>query len=596
MSYTASMSMLRSMRQMTAAECLQVLLNNKLKALGVAVATLFGSLLAHNLSIRAYRRLKGIPPSPIPLPFIGLSFYFATLMMGKLDENGETKDIFLGMHAVSSDLGDIQLGLQNLFGSGPYIVIANSRLLRKLMTENRELATSRCVMKGNVLMTKNGEESIFNINGQKWVDRRKLFVSIFTKMLTTKFMNKVCRGAIVNVLFPEIDKVCIQNRKPISVREQMQYVSFNAVFYANFNRFYAKDDEFLREFRDALELANELALDPTNFWKQTQGIPLGDEVHAAQRNLSRLTQQIMAQRRKELKEQKGLDFTNRGNPSAGSAGAPMSELIKKVDFDSYLDYLLKLVHEGALSDDVAEVEVLGVFSAAGSNVAFALEWVVVLCAKFASTQKRIRQELYRVHGVDPKALAEGSVIDFDLNKANQCALLRAFVYETLRWQPFARNGPIREVTKDTTVEWKGARYVLPKGAVLGYQIEFMQRLSRNEQKREFKKGESLDGWLCDGEETIAPFCIENWLDEEGNFRMNRAFCAFGFGRRDCPGKAFALKSMMINLGYLIMNYSIEFGEADKRENPEQTHIRASVEEFMRKIKPEIPILFSKIKC
>ena len=410
-------------------------------------------------------------------------------------------------------------------------------------------------------------------------------------------MNKVCRAAIVDVLFPEIDKVCVEQGQALAIREHMKYVSFQAVFFANFNRFFSKEDEFLRKFREALELAADQALDPTNFWKQLQGYPLGDEVHAAKDNLSRMVQQIMDQRRKELKEQKGLNFTNPGADDEKQKGVATDELIKGVEFDSYLDYLLKLVHEGAISDAVAEVETLGVFSAAAINLTFALEWIVILCAKFASVQKRIRQELYRVHGVDGKAEAEGKVLDFDVNKANECALLRAFVHETLRWQPFARNGPIRVVPRDLQVEWKGAHYVLPKGATLGYQIEFMQRLSRNEERRSTDAGAAPEGWLRDGKEaiSIAPFNVDNWLDEKGRFRMNRAFCAFGYSRRDCPGKAFALKSMLINLGYLIMNYNIEFGDEEKLKDPEQVHIRASVDEFMRKVKPEISVLFSKIK-
>jgi len=52
--------------------------------------------------------------------------------------------------------------------------------------------------------------------------------------------------------------------------------------------------------------------------------------------------------------------------------------------------------------------------------------------------------------------------------------------------------------------------------------------------------------------------------------------------------------MMFNLGYLIMNYNIEFGDEEKRANPKEVHVRASVEEFMRKVKPEISVLFSKI--
>lgn len=593
------MAMLSSI---TVTECLQALRNNKWKALGYAAATLLGSLLMHNLSIRTYRRLNGIPPSPIPMPLIGLSLYYKWLMMGKKDENGETKDIFLTIHATSSDIGDIQQFYHSPFGSMPFITVANSRLWRKIMEKNVELATSHYVIPGGVHGKKDGEESLVQLNGQAWKERRKLFVSVFTKMLTTKFMNKVCRAAIVNVLFPEIDATCVEQGQPLAIREQMQFLAFQAVFYANFNRFFSKDDEFLREFRDAMQLATDQAAEPANIWKQMEGLPLGAEVHEARDNLSRLTQQIMAQRRKELKAQMGLDFTNPGKDAKThneeqKDDDAMAELIKGVEFDSYLDYLLKLVHEGVISDAVAEVEVHGVFTNAWLNVAYALEWAVVLCAKFASTQKRIRQELYRVHGVDGKAAPAGKVLDFDLNKANQCALLRAFVHETLRYQPFTRNGPLRQIARDLQIEWNGARYVLPKGALVGYQVEFMQRLSCNEKRRGGDAGgAALDGWLRDDRPmSIAPFNVENWLDEQGRFRMNRALCGFGYGRRDCPGKAFAIKSMLINLGYLIMNYNIEFGDEDKRKAPEQVHVRASVEEFFRKVEPEVSVLFSKIE-
>ena len=60
-------------------------------------------------------------------------------------------------------------------------------------------------------------------------------------------------------------------------------------------------------------------------------------------------------------------------------------------------------------------------------------------------------------------------------------------------------------------------------------------------------------------------CLENWLDENGNFKPNKNDMTFGHGYRDCIGKMLAMKEMHIVIGYLLMNYQFEFDDPDEIE-------------------------------
>ena len=94
-------------------------------------------------------------------------------------------------------------------------------------------------------------------------------------------------------------------------------------------------------------------------------------------------------------------------------------------------------------------------------------------------------------------------------------------------------------------------YNIPKGSMLTYNIEYMMKVN--------EKGEIGKVMLMTS--------ILRTFNKMINLKQMIHY-PFGFGSRDCPGKAFAIKSVQIVAGYLIMNYKIEFGDGEKERSSE----------------------------
>merc|ERR1711994_819000 len=97
-----------------------------------------------------------------------------------------------------------------------------------------------------------------------------------------------------------------------------------------------------------------------------------------------------------------------------------------------------------------------------------------------------------------------------------------------------------------------------------------------------------NGW-----KNVEDFCLEHFLDKNGKFKVHPSLSVFGYGSRDCPGKAFAVKSGQIVAANLIMNYRIEFGDAEKRRNPNEVVIGTDKTDFANKISPEMGLSFPR---
>ena len=52
--------------------------------------------------------------------------------------------------------------------------------------------------------------------------------------------------------------------------------------------------------------------------------------------------------------------------------------------------------------------------------------------------------------------------------------------------------------------------------------------------------------------------LENWLSKDGKFVSNPHFLGFSVGKRNCPGKTVAIRSVYAFFGNIIMKYKFEF--------------------------------------
>ena len=275
------------------------------------------------------------------------------------------------------------------------------------------------------------------------------------------------------------------------------------------------------------------------------------------------------------------ELSPKSRAAVESGSGDLSSAIKDLEYESYLDYLLKLVDEGKITNSVAEVEVLLLFVAGFQNNGATIEWLLVLMAKYPSIQDKVREELWRVHGIDQGTSSKDTVHRFDSGLTVKCPIFRAFTFEALRVSSVARIGAARTMPRTIEVEWKGKAYRLKKGGMLMYNVEFMQTKSRT------------NGWRLDDEGNVVDFCLEHFLDGNGRFKIHPSFSAFGYGPRDCPGKAFAIKSGQIAAANLIMNYKIEFGDEERRRNPNKVDITTDRQEFINNIEPELGLKFSR---
>jgi len=77
-----------------------------------------------------------------------------------------------------------------------------------------------------------------------------------------------------------------------------------------------------------------------------------------------------------------------------------------------------------------------------------------------------------------------------------------------------------------------------------------------------------------------------WLDENNNFIMNEEISAFGLGKRNCVGKAFAIKALQLILSLLIFRYNFKLNE-------EQQDIKYDETKTFTIPPPEIPVKIIK---
>ncbi|TCD66264.1 hypothetical protein EIP91_001593 [Steccherinum ochraceum] len=172
--------------------------------------------------------------------------------------------------------------------------------------------------------------------------------------------------------------------------------------------------------------------------------------------------------------------------------------------------------EGLKSLDLEKNVTAFAYAAAADTTASTIQSFLLAMALFPDAQRRAQVELDEVVG--PTRLP-----DFD--DIEQLSFIRAIMMETLRWIPVTPIGIPHAVTADD--EYKG-QYI-PKGSMI---IPNVWTMMRN----------------ADDYPDPDAFQPGRFLDKDGNINtavQDPTTIAFGFGRRICPGRHFAINSLLI---------------------------------------------------
>ncbi|KAG1824835.1 cytochrome P450 [Suillus subaureus] len=191
---------------------------------------------------------------------------------------------------------------------------------------------------------------------------------------------------------------------------------------------------------------------------------------------------------------------------------------------SFARYLLENQSSHKLSQEEMAYLAGSLFGAGSDTTAVAIMYVVMASACYPKAQEKVQEQLDIVVGRDRAPTFD------DYSSLPQ---IEAFMLECLRWRPVAALGFAHCASAD--IVYKGM--CIPEGAIV-----------------------FGNHWAISRDPSVYPdpdqFDPERWLNSEGKIRDDIKFPSYGFGRRICPGRHIADRSVFINIALLLWSFKI----------------------------------------
>jgi len=201
---------------------------------------------------------------------------------------------------------------------------------------------------------------------------------------------------------------------------------------------------------------------------------------------------------------------------------------KKNKHDDILDNLLAAVADSN-GEKLSERELFGnlwIFFAAGhETTATALSWGCLCLATYQDIQEKIYQEI--VESIGDTAMPR-------LEDLEKLSYLDCFIQEVLRLHSPVQMLPTRFTTEDIKFE----EYIIPKGVVVGLNINSIHR--------------NRIHWGPEPEK----FDPNRFLPENKKGRHNFAYLPFSLGSRQCLGNTFSLIEQKLFLARILQNFRV----------------------------------------
>eukprot|EP01084_Bolivina_argentea_P119293 211530_1 len=494
----------------------------------------FALIILYELGWKLRQKWKKYPPGPSN---IGMMYWVikSCILYGGYDPSFVVPAL---LHNYGHD-GIVYHGFPVIFLK--ICIIYHSKIAKQVLNNKNALYRPILGDKKSELRIENtadGTAPFASINGKDWEKRRKLAQSILFRFCNqSRFLNKILEEEMLNVVFPQLNKFANQKQLwyPATL---MKHCAFNTIFYANYGRHIKINDpiyngmvEVITETFQLFESGIVYGVMPKILLFFVKLNPYTDYYKILEliKKRDRLSKQI-TNRTKQIRNQN-----------------------KNTETVSYVDYI-----ENTLTESEVEADMAALFGAGMDTTSSSLNFAIVLAAKNAEIQRKIRMELMKCYEENMDKVEDNGAgyKIFNVNWVTKLQYFRAFIYEVLRVSSITKGGLPHYSTDDIYVDIDGGkRYYIPKGTVVGYHIEGMHKNTNKEH------------WIDSSDK----MCLENWLNVKTNkFEINESFLTFGTGRRDCVGRSLAIKELYIIMAMLILNYEISFPNEKDREKPIQT--------------------------
>ena len=216
----------------------------------------------------------------------------------------------------------------------------------------------------------------------------------------------------------------------------------------------------------------------------------------------------------------------------------------------------KLCHNNK-DNDVNELdvisEILGLFIGATEATSTTMHFVILLLSKYPDVQTMIYKELDVIKNTESNEAG----IDLNANNISKVPYFRSLIHETLRLYPPTIGTAPRTIKKSFIVDnvksicGRIKSYKIPKGCLLQVNTIGIARTA----KYWTDKDES--------EVNMEGLNLDFWINDKGKFVLNKdAFTTFSIGKRDCLGRALALKQIYIVMSCLMLDYEFYVKDVD----------------------------------
>ncbi|KAL4384707.1 hypothetical protein GQ457_15G006480 [Hibiscus cannabinus] len=205
----------------------------------------------------------------------------------------------------------------------------------------------------------------------------------------------------------------------------------------------------------------------------------------------------------------------------------------------FLSIILKLQQDGLLDMDLTldniKAIILDMLVGGTDTTSTTLEWVMAELMRNPNAMKKLQKEIRDVVGNKPK---------IDTNDVNQMEYLKCVVKEALRLHPVV---PLL-VPRQTTSKVNLGGYEIPPNVTVFFNVWAVQR----------------DPELWEKPEEFVPERFEN---SSGDFKgQDFEYLPFGFGRRGCPGMAFAVAFILHMVANLLYWFDWELTDGENAES------------------------------
>jgi len=523
-------------------DILNVITKNKIAFIVLGITSL--SIL-RSLYFKLYRNINKLPPGPIGIPYYGI--------LPSLLINMASQKKFGNKNGNLQKHGEQYGPLSSYWmANNLYILINDSKLCHTIL-KNRNIIDRPKAWVTDYDPTSDVDDDAFsfrNVNGKDWVKRRKIAQVAIGKLGANKHLDKILGSVMNDTIHPKLNKI-INGEKNVKgnemdkdnkglwyPRELVNFIAFRTIYHSNFGGIISYED----------------SLDNSVVAVNKQGLTAKMAIIFTVLKVIKITRYI------PFIYNPYKEFVKHRNNCIATI---IDKRLNSNDYDvnkpnSYIDYIVKHEKDGKLKRKDVVMDVFLFFVAGIETTSNALEHGLTYLCKDIDVQDRVRQELLSVF----KKVNDDGTRVFSLAKWTQCPLLRALIYEILRVSAVVPVGAEHIPIKDTTIDVNGKEYCLPKGAIVQYNTDHIQRYK------------SDDSWKSVDAHNIH---LENWLTKDKNtneykFIYNDGLVLFGLGRRDCIGKHLAVKEMAYVLGDLLLNYKFEFNNNENHDEIERIFV------------------------